>query len=1082
MQQLSSSPHLPLSKGRPHKKGEVPPMNFLRRAALSVLASVLMAGVMFSQTQITTGVIQGTVLDPSGAVIPSASVEAHNLDTNVRQAAVSDENGRFSFLALSAGNYEVTAKKDGFSTIVAQGIDLTVGQARNLNFTMKISTAGETITVVATANIDVTATESSSTLNQYTVEQTPILGRKFEDLLTLTPGVAVTQGPDGDEISFAGQRGIFNNISLDGGDYNNGFFGEQVGGQRAAIDITLDAVKEFQVVATGATAEFGRTAGGVVNVITKSGTDQLHGSLFHYQRLEALSADTSDGKPLQNFHREQFGGTFGGPIIKQKMFYFGAVEQILENLDRPNLSAAVGTCPVASPVIGTVAQDALISGNTECQRLALLNFFKSGPLNLSQDEGVPVKHQIHNTAILGKYDWNVNSANNLSASYNFDRSNNANQTFDVPTYGTSANGTEGPGKINSVNFNLFTTVSDKKVNEGHFSFSREDRPRAATTSKIPADTAMGFGPTFRFGHPFFLEPTVDETFKRIQVRDNFSIVSGSHTVKLGGEFLHSNNAQVFRGFFQGRYIFDSVAGFLHYASPASLGNGFGPAAAECSDGSFVNQGQMCPDKFVATAGPLLLYLQGAGTGLTNLTPGASDINNENYALFVQDKWQVRPNLTLNYGLRWEAQMFPDPVIPPSKTAYGQNLADPLFPSTGKIPNAAKMFQPRIGLAWDVRNNQKSLIRASWGIYNAQQNMLTQVGAITTNGVQQQTLFAGDVSTCPLNPAPADGTCPGVPQTYQQVFISPNGPKPQWPSPIPFAPAANGGFPFQPGITVFDRNYANPRTYAANFAFQQELAASWTGYLDLTYSQGVHLTRFVNPNTGAALPLKSTDNVDTVSYAPGPFNNLGAITDTQSSAHSLYRGLTIGARKRFSQNFQMEANYVLSEDLDDDSNERDPFTFRYFNRFDFRRDYSFSDRDERHKFNLFGYMKLPYGFEFSPRIQAHTAQPITDNPLGTGTGAPCSENNSVTRVVNGIDCGRNHLRKDNGFFTFDWRGTRPFHFGDRYQLIPQIEMFNSFNNKNNVNPLVTPGLFNFDGFLRQGVGDPLEMQLSVKFAF
>src|SRR5262249_35037730 len=141
-------------------------------------------------------------------------------------------------------------------------------------------------------------------------------------------------GPDGDEINFAGQRGVFNNISLDGGDYNNGFFGEQAGGQRAAIDITMEAGKEFQGVATGASAEFGTTAGGVVNVITKSGTNQVHGSLFHFQRLEALTSDTSDGKPLTDFRREQFGGTIGGPIIKDKMFFFGAFEQILENLSR----------------------------------------------------------------------------------------------------------------------------------------------------------------------------------------------------------------------------------------------------------------------------------------------------------------------------------------------------------------------------------------------------------------------------------------------------------------------------------------------------------------------------------------------------------------------------------------------------------------------------------------------------------------------------------------------------------------------------------------------------------------------------
>jgi hypothetical protein len=288
-------------------------------------------------------------------------------------------------------------------------------------------------------------------------------------------------------------------------------------------------------------------------------------------------------------------------------------------------------------------------------------------------------------------------------------------------------------------------------------------------------------------------------------------------------------------------------------------------------------------------------------------------------------------------------------------------------------------------------------------------------------------------------------------------------------------------PVGAGVTVFDRNYANPRTYTGDFAYEQELATNVTGYIDATISHTVHLTRFVNPNVGSQVSLPA--NGDTVNYnGPIPFPNLGAITDTQSTAHSLYRGLTIGAKKRFSNNFQLEANYVLSEDLDDDSNERDPFTFRYFNQFNFRSDYSFSDRDERHKFNLFGFMKLPGGFEFSPRVQAHTAQPITDNPLGSGTGAPCSPNNSITRVVNGIDCGRNHLRKDNGFFTFDWRGTRPFHFGERYELIPQVEMFNSFNNKNNVNPLVTPGLFNFDGFLREGVGDPLEVQLSLKFTF
>src|SRR5438105_2295921 len=384
------------------------------RFVVCLLAIIALAGFAAAQTQITTGVMQGTVVDQNGSAVSGAQVVAKNLDTQAETPLNTDNNGRFVFLALPPGRYSVTVAKEGFAKIVQKDLELTVGQAMSLKFSMKIATGNEVVEVTGSASVvDPTQTESSTTLDERAVSETPILGRKFEDLLTLTPGVSIVQGPDGDEISFSGQRGIFNNISLDGGDYNNGFFGEQVGGQRAAIDITLDAVKEFQVVATGATAEFGRTAGGVVNVITKSGTDQLHGSAFHFQRLEALSADTSDGKPLQDFHREQFGGTVGGPIVKQKMFFFGAFEQILENLNRPNLSTALGTCSW-TPVV--VSGDTLIGGNAECQRVALLNFFNS---SRNQNEGLPVQHEIHNTALLGKYDWNVNQANNLSASYNF---------------------------------------------------------------------------------------------------------------------------------------------------------------------------------------------------------------------------------------------------------------------------------------------------------------------------------------------------------------------------------------------------------------------------------------------------------------------------------------------------------------------------------------------------------------------------------------------------------------------------------------------------------------------------------------
>src|ERR1700681_3664336 len=337
----------------------------MRRFLVSLVfafAFLCSSGNAWGQVQITSGSIQGTVVDEKGGAVVDASVEARNLDTGLSKTVMADSDGRFAFLSLPPGNYTITVSKTGFATIVQTGATLTVGQAMSLPVTMKVSATQEKIEVTATPDlVDTVSTASSSTLDELSVSETPILGRKFEDLLTLTPGVSIVQGPDGDEINFNGQRGIFNNISMDGGDYNNGMFGEQLGGQRAAIDITLDAVKEFQVIAAGANGEFGRTAGGIVNVVTKSGTNTLHGSAFEYQRLEALSSNTSDGKPLDGFKREQFGGSMGGPIIKDKLFFFGSGEGVREDLNRSNLSVPIGTaCAVANPVFRSNITEAQI--------------------------------------------------------------------------------------------------------------------------------------------------------------------------------------------------------------------------------------------------------------------------------------------------------------------------------------------------------------------------------------------------------------------------------------------------------------------------------------------------------------------------------------------------------------------------------------------------------------------------------------------------------------------------------------------------------------------------------------------------
>ncbi|HSG01273.1 MAG TPA: TonB-dependent receptor, partial [Vicinamibacterales bacterium] len=558
------------------------------------------------------------------------------------------------------------------------------------------------------------------------------------------------------------------------------------------------------------------------------------------------------------------------------------------------------------------------------------------------------------------------------------------------------------------------------------------------------DTGMGFGPSFRFGNPFFLQPTIDELLWRVQIKNNFSWIRGAHTIKVGGEYMHTLNDQVFRGFFTGRYLFDSVTGFLRYASPSAPG-GFGPSTVGCSGGVYVTAPTPCPAGTSPTGGPLLFYLQGAGrTGLATDAAGASNITNKEFSFFIQDQWQVKPGLTLNYGLRWDAQLMPD-TVDPSTTAYGPLLNDPQFPSDGTIPDQLSMWQPRVGLAWDVANDGRSVIRASFGVYSGRQNMLSQVGSVTTNGLQQQTIFANT--------------------DLHRLF---GAPTPAWPDVLTPDPLPEGTFPLFTGIRVFDRDYGNPRTYSMNVAYERELRPDWTAYVDFIWAKGTNLTRFLNYNrTNPVCCDQGPGTGNVFTYSPGPWDpELGEVMVATSVGESTYRGLTLGLRKRFSDRYQFEVNYVLAKDEDDDSNERDPFTDRSFNFFDLDRDWGLSDRDIRHKINVFGFFELPAGIDFNLRVQGRSAQPITPSP----------------RIVDGNDRGRNSARKDNEYFSMDWRLVRSFRIAGRYEIIPMLEMFNTFNNANNINPLSTPALFNFDGFLRTGVGDPRQVQLAVKFVF
>jgi hypothetical protein len=323
-------------------------------------------------------------------------------------------------------------------------------------------------------------------------------------------------------------------------------------------------------------------------------------------------------------------------------------------------------------------------------------------------------------------------------------------------------------------------------------------------------------------------------------------------------------------------------------------------------------------------------------------------------------------------------------------------------------------------------------------------VLSEVGSVTTNGIQQKSDFRSSGFA-----------------TFADM--------PVWPNLLAPSAVPAGTFPAFTGVRVFDRDYRNPRIYSVSVGFDRELAPSLAAYLDFTTAKGVHLTRFLNYNVHGTAPAPvQPPTRDTTTYVgANPFEpQLGDVFVTNSLGRGLYRGVTFGIRKRLSQHYQLEANYVLSKDEDDDSNERDPFTDRSFNFYDLGLDYGPSDRDIRHKVNVFTYADLPQQFRLNVRVQGRTAQPITTSP----------------RVLNGVDRGRNWDRKDNEYFSLDWRLQRAFRVGARAEIVPSVEMFNTFNNANNVNPLTTPALFNFDGFLRQGVGDPRQVQVAVKVTF
>src|SRR6266487_3100710 len=577
-------------------------MPMLRKFLGPLVLALALPIAAAAQSQATTGIIRGVVSDPAGAAVVGATVTLRETQTGFQRQVSTNDRGVFVASLLPLGSYDVSARAVGFGEVKRTGIPLRVGETVDL--ALKVA-AVELQAVVVEATqpvVDASKVETSTRLPNEAVAGLPNNGRNYLNLTLLTPNVSIVQGPDGDELTIAGQKGIHNNVSVDGADFNNPFFGEQRGGQRPPFTFNLDAVEEIVVTSSGANAEFGRSSGGFVNVVTKSGTNELHGSLHYYGKDGALSGVAHHGteRLSPDFTQHQFGFTLGGPIKRDRAFFFLAYDQqIYDETKQTNPGR------IAAPLRAWM--DTAYGG-------ALRNDY--GSIARTNDA----------RALLAKFDFRLSDKHNVSLKYNYTWSEQANGTFDVDSWGRSANGLE-QDHSNAINGSLISYLTPRLANEFRFQYSREDRlrpydgARSAALGTDPTgtglrpfpDVALDFAGGYRFGMPFFLPVAYYDT--RAQLLDNISFQKGDHFFKVGGEYNRVNSVQTFIGFANSRYIFSSVAGFLGYVANDSN-------YVECSNSAPRTDGT-CPGG--AITGPVLLYLQQAGVGRSVRDAGTQSI-------------------------------------------------------------------------------------------------------------------------------------------------------------------------------------------------------------------------------------------------------------------------------------------------------------------------------------------------------------------------------------------------------------------------------------------------------------------------
>jgi hypothetical protein len=604
-------------------------------ARFVAVAVLLLSVPAAARAQSATGDIQGTVVDPSGAVLPGVAVTVVNTATGATREVITDTNGLFAVPGLPVGPYEVTASLQGFATQRQPDARVQVGETLTLRLELELATVAETITVAGTAPVvETTRSQVSSVVNAAAVANLPTNGRNFIDFVLLTPGV--TRDVRTGDISFAGQRGTLNSLVVDGADNNNTFFGQalgRTGSGRAPYQFSQEAVQEFQVNTNAYAAEYGRAGGAVINVVTKSGTNDFAGSVFEFYRDKALNANTAIndrlGRPKSPYHFNQFGGVFGGPIVPDRHFFF--VNYDGQRNTQPN--AVFLNLPATTP-----SDPDTLAAIARLRPLA-----ESWERTQNQD------------VFLVKTDHQLTGSQRLTLRYNHQNftgggfeNGGAQQSFE----------TTGASKVFTRTFNatFASVIGTSLFNEARFQYARDREPGEANSDRPQADVRQGGTLVLRIGRNFFSprETTID----RLQFADTLTWVRGAHKVRGGFDGQFDDILNYFPGNFSGVYVFNTLAQF-NRGVPSGAGDTFTQA------------------------------FPGAGTTGPETRPDIDE-----YSFFVQDEWRVNQAVTVNAGLRYDVQKFAQPPVrnpDPQLAAAGID--------TSRLATDRNNWGPRLGVAW-----------------------------------------------------------------------------------------------------------------------------------------------------------------------------------------------------------------------------------------------------------------------------------------------------------------------------------------------------------------------------------------------